>query len=413
MSEPKAKPTGPIPPYFTTLNGELAIGGQTASALVDQAGDTPLFVYSTYALTRRIAELRAAMPARLALHYAMKGNPFPPLLEWMAGRVDGFDVASGGELQLAMAAGVSPNKISFAGPGKRDRELEFAIAHGVTLNCESEGEAARAFAIGDRLGLTPKLAVRVNPSFDLKGSGMKMGGGAKQFGVDAQRVPDLVRAIINAGAEWRGFHIYAGSQALSADAIIAMQAQTLALVTELTEAIGVSPPHVNLGGGFGIPYFPGDTPLDIAAVGAALGDALNTLPASLSATHFCIELGRYLVGEAGVYLCRIVDRKVSHGEIFLITDGGLHHQLAASGNFGTVIRRNYPVAIANKFDAEPAEVASIVGCLCTPLDLLSNQPLLPRADVGDKVAIFCAGAYGASASPANFLGQGAALEMLV
>lgn len=413
MSEPKAKPTGPIPPYFTTLNGELAIGGQTASALVDQAGDTPLFVYSTDALTRRIAELRAAMPARLALHYAMKGNPFPPLLEWMAGRVDGFDVASGGELQLAMAAGVSPNKISFAGPGKRDRELEFAIAHGVTLNCESEGEAARAFAIGDRLGLTPKLAVRVNPSFDLKGSGMKMGGGAKQFGVDAQRVPDLVRAIINAGAEWRGFHIYAGSQALSADAIIAMQAQTLALVTELTEAIGVSPPHVNLGGGFGIPYFPGDTPLDIAAVGAALGDALNTLPASLSATHFCIELGRYLVGEAGVYLCRIVDRKVSHGEIFLITDGGLHHQLAASGNFGTVIRRNYPVAIANKFDAEPAEVASIVGCLCTPLDLLSNQPLLPRADVGDKVAIFCAGAYGASASPANFLGQGAALEMLV
>ena len=413
MSELKAKPTGPIPPYFATINGELAIGEKSASALVAEAGDTPLFVYSTDALSRRIAELRAAMPDQLSLHYAMKGNPYPPLLEWMRDRVDGFDVASGGELQLAMAAGVSPDKISFAGPGKRDRELELAIANGVTLNCESEGEATRAFAIGERLGVTPKLAIRVNPSFDLKGSGMKMGGGAKQFGVDAERVPALIRTILGAGAEWRGFHIYAGSQALDADAIIAMQAQTLALAAELAEAAGVSPPHVNLGGGFGIPYFPGDSAFDLTAVGGALGQALSALPDSLRDTHFCIELGRYLVGEAGVYLCRIIDRKVSHGEVFLITDGGLHHQLAASGNFGTVIRRNYPVAIANRFAAEPVEVANIVGCLCTPLDLLSNQPLLPRAEVGDLVAIFCAGAYGASASPANFLGQGAALEMLV
>jgi diaminopimelate decarboxylase len=407
------KATGPIPPYFSTLDGELAIGGKTASQLAAEAGDTPLFVYSTDALTRRIAELRAAMPPSLALHYAMKGNPYPPLLQWMWPRVDGFDVASGGELKLAIAAGVPADQISFAGPGKRDRELEFAIANGTTLNCESEGEARRAFAIGERLGVTPHIAVRVNPSFDLKGSGMKMGGGAKPFGVDASRVPDLVRDIIAAGAEWRGFHIYAGSQALDAQAIIAMQAQTLALAAELADAAGAAPPKVNLGGGFGIPYFPGDTPLDLAAVGGALGQALSALPDILKTTHFCIELGRYLVGEAGVYLCRVIDRKVSHGEVFLVTDGGLHHQLAASGNFGTVIRRNYPVAIATRFDAEPDEVQSVVGCLCTPLDRLSDQAMLPRADVGDLVAIFCAGAYGASASPANFLGQGAALEMLV
>jgi diaminopimelate decarboxylase len=353
------------------------------------------------------------MPQSLALHYAMKGNPYPPLLSWIAGRVDGFDVASGGELELALAAGVMPDKISFAGPGKRDRELELAIAKGITLNCESEGEATRAFAIGDRLGATPKLAVRVNPSFDLKGSGMKMGGGAKPFGVDADRVPTLVHEIISMGAEWRGFHIYAGSQALDAEAIVAMQAQTLALAAELADAAGAPPPHINLGGGFGIPYFPGDKPVDLAAVGGALGQALSALPDILKDTHFCIELGRYLVGEAGVYFCRVVDRKVSHGETFLVTDGGLHHQLAASGNFGTVIRRNYPVAIATRFDQEPEEVQTVVGCLCTPLDRLSDQALLPRAEVGDLVAIFCAGAYGASASPANFLGQGAALETLV
>lgn len=407
------KATGPIPAGYGAINGELAIGGMTASALAAQAGDTPLFVYSSDHLRQRVAELRAAMPGRLAIHYAMKGNPFAPVLTLMNGLVDGFDVASGGELELALAAGVSARFISFAGPGKRDRELERAVSLGVTLNCESEGEVERAVTIGAKLGITPRLAVRVNPSFDLKGSGMKMGGGAKQFGVDSESVPALVKRVIASGAEWRGFHIYAGSQALSADAIIAMQAQTLALTAELTAAIGTSPPHVNLGGGFGIPYFPGDEPVDIKAVGAALGAAFDTLPDSLSGTHFCIELGRYLVGEAGVYLTRIVDRKISHSETFLITDGGLHHQLAASGNFGTVIRRNYPVAIATKFGAEPEEVASIVGCLCTPLDKLSDQAHLPRADVGDLVAIFCAGAYGASASPANFLGQGPAIEMLV
>ena len=407
------KKTGPIPDGYVAIDGELAIGGMTASALVDRAGDTPLFVYSADHARRRVADLRAAMPQRLAIHYAMKGNPFPPVLELMNGLVDGFDIASGGELELALAAGVQATKISFAGPGKRDRELERAIALGVTLNCESEGEVERAIIIGAKLGVTPRLAVRINPSFDLKGSGMKMGGGAKQFGVDAERVPTLVKRIIASGAEYCGFHIYAGSQSLKVDAIIQMQAQTIALVAELTDTIGVSPPHVNLGGGFGIPYFPGDRPVDIVAVGGALGEAFDALPSSLSDTHFCIELGRYLVGEAGVYLTRIVDRKVSHGEVFLITDGGLHHQLAASGNFGTVIRRNYPVAIAHKFGAEPEEVASIVGCLCTPLDKLSDQAHLPRANVGDLVAIFCAGAYGASASPAKFLGQGPAQEILV
>ena len=394
-------------------DGELAIGGVSASALVEKAGDTPLFVYSSAHLRQRVKELRAAMPRRLALHYAMKANPFPPLLAIMHALVDGFDVASGGELEMALDAGANPDKISFAGPGKRDRDLERAITLGVTLNCESEGEVARALAIGARLATTPMLAVRVNPSFDLKGSGMKMGGGAKPFGVDAERVPALVKHIINAGAQWQGFHIYAGSQALSADAIIAMQAQTLDLVVELADAIGMSPTKVNLGGGFGIPYFPGDTPVDIGAVGMALEERLSLLPSSLADTHFCIELGRYMVGEAGVYLTRIVDRKISHGELFLVTDGGLHHQLAASGNFGTVIRRNYPVAVATRVAAEPEEVATIVGCLCTPLDKLSDSAHLPRADVGDLVAIFCAGAYGASASPANFLGQGPAAELLV
>jgi diaminopimelate decarboxylase len=360
-----------------------------------------------------VAELRSALPRQVALNYAVKANPFGPVVQAMAGLVDGFDIASGGELAMVTAAGIDPGRVSFAGPGKRDDELEAAIAAGVTLNLESEGEAARALAIAARIGVQPKLAVRVNPDFDLKGSGMKMGGGAKPFGVDAERVPALVKQLLAAGADWRGFHIFAGSQALDASAIAETQAQTLALAARLAAEAGAMPPKVNLGGGLGIPYFPGDEPLDLAAVGEALGAQLEQLPAELAGTAFCIELGRYLVGESGVYLTRVVDRKVSHGEVYIVTDGGLHHQLAASGNFGTVVRRNYPVAIASRFDAPVEEESSVVGCLCTPLDRLADKGGFPRAEVGDLVAVFCAGAYGASASPAMFLGQGPAAEILV
>lgn len=407
------KPVGPIPAGYEVLDGELAIGGRRASELVAEAGRTPLFVYSRKHLDARVAQLRAALPKRVGINYAVKANPHLAVIGHMAPLVDGFDIASSGELALSVAVGIDPARISFAGPGKRDDELEAAIAAGVTLNCESEGEGRRALAIGQRLGKAPRIAIRVNPSFELKGSGMKMGGGAKPFGVDAERVPDLARELIAGGAEWRGLHIFTGSQALSADAIIEAQANVLDLAAQLTEAIGHGCPKLNMGGGFGIPYFPGDEPLDLARVGAALAERVENLPAALADSELCIELGRYLVGEAGVYLTRVIDRKESHGVVYLITDGGLHHQLAASGNFGTVVRRNYPSAIATRYGAEPTEEVNIVGCLCTPLDRLADNAAMPRAEVGDLVAVFCAGAYGASASPAAFLGHGAAAELLV
>ncbi|WP_271077700.1 pyridoxal-dependent decarboxylase, exosortase A system-associated [Aurantiacibacter sp. MUD61] len=407
------KPTGPIPPYFETKDGELAIGGLTASALVKKAGDTPLFVYSKEAIAARMHELRKALPEKVRLHYAMKANPYGPLLEMMADLVDGLDIASGGELAQARDAGYLPREISFAGPGKRDDELLAAIRAGVTINLESENEARRALDIGRTLDVAPRLAIRVNPEFELRGSGMKMGGGAKPFGVDADRVPALARELVDSGAHWRGFHIYSGSQSLDAEAIVESQANVIALSSQLAKDAGVDVPHLNMGGGFGIPYFDKDSPLDLTIIGNGLAEQLANLPANLIETAFALELGRFLVGEAGVYLTRIVDRKVSHGTTYLITDGGLHHQLAASGNFGTVVRRNYPIAVANRWDEDAAETVNVVGCLCTPLDRLGDQVHLPMAEIGDLIAVFCAGAYGASASPAEFLGQGPALEMLV
>jgi diaminopimelate decarboxylase len=406
------KPLGPIPSGFSTIDGELAVDGRKLSAIENGEG-TPLFVYSAALIRRRVETLRDAMPRQLRIHYAVKANPYGPLLQLMKALTDGFDIASAGELEMALAAGQEAARISFAGPGKRDAELELAIRKGVTLNLESEAEGRRALAIGERLGQTPRLAIRVNPDFELRGSGMKMGGGAKPFGLDPERVAALAREVIGAGAQWRGLHIFAGSQALDAEAVIEAQANTLGLAARLTSEIGAPLPQLNMGGGFGIPYFHGDRPLDIRAVGDALGARLDALPPELEGTEFAIELGRYLVGEAGVYLTRIVDRKESHGQVFLVTDGGLHHQLAASGNFGTVVRRNYPVAIANRFGEVADEEASVVGCLCTPLDRLADQALLPRAEAGDLVAVFCAGAYGASASPSAFLGHGPAREVLI
>lgn len=408
------KPMGSVPPHFEAEEGMLLIGGCGAASLVDEAGDTPLFVYDMGIVEQQVARLRQAMPPGLQIHYAMKANPFGPLLERMAGLVDGFDIASGGELEMALFAHMAAGHISFAGPGKRDDEMEAAIAAGVTLNLESEGEAARALKIAARLGQVPRLAVRVNPDFDLRGSGMRMGGGAKPFGVDADRAAALARTVIAAGAEWRGWHIFAGSQALDPRAIIETQAATIGLAARLSDEVGESPPLVNLGGGFGLAYFPGDQRLDVGPIGLALGEALVARADILAPSRFAMELGRWLVGEAGVYLTRIVDRKVSQGETFLIVDGGLHHQLAASGNFGTVVRRNYPIAIANKFGMPPAaDPVNVVGCLCTPLDRLGEKLALPEAEAGDLVAIFLAGAYGASASPARFLGHLAAREMLL
>lgn len=407
------KPMGPISSTFIAIDDELQIAGKPVSEWVARAGSTPLFVYEQSRIVDRVTRLRAALPAGVSLHYAVKANPFVDVLKTLLEVVDGFDIASGGELAKVVDAGIPPGLVSFAGPGKRDAELDAAIRAGVTINLESEAEAERALALGAASGVRPRLAIRVNPDFDLKGSGMKMGGGAKPFGIDAERVPALARRLASAGAEWRGFHIFAGSQALSAADIIETQAQTLQLAARLTRESGLALPHLNLGGGFGIPYFPGDTELDVEQVGAALGRALAARPAELADTRFCVELGRYIVGEAGVYLTRIVDRKISHGEVFLVTDGGMHHQLAASGNFGTVVRRNYPVAIATRFGAPVEEEASVVGCLCTPLDRLADKVGLPRAEVGDLVVVFCAGAYGATASPMHFLGQGPAAEILV
>jgi diaminopimelate decarboxylase len=242
---------------------------------------------------------------------------------------------------------------------------------------------------------------------------MKMGGGPKQFGVDAERVPAMLARIGQLGFDFQGFHIFSGSQNLRADAITEAQEKTIELALKLAEHAPSPVRLLNIGGGFGIPYFPGERPLDIAAVGANLARVLDGMKRRLPQARVVIELGRYLVGEAGIYVCRVIDRKISRGQVFLITDGGLHQHLAASGNFGQVIRKNYPVVVGNRVVGGKREVVSVVGPLCTPLDLLADGMEMAEAEVGDLVAVFQSGAYGLTASPTAFLSHPAPAEVLV
>lgn len=391
-----------------------SISGIALDRLAERVGGTPFFAYDRGLLTERIELLRSMLPTGIDLSYAIKANPMPAVVQHLSGLVDSFDVASSAEMLVALDTPMPANRVSFAGPGKTPAELTQAVAAGVTIEMESVNEAQRVASIGERLGVRPRVAVRVNPDFQVKGSGMRLGGGPQQFGVDAECVPRLLEDLAGADLELIGFHIFAGSQNLNADILCDAQRKTVELALALADAAPAPVRYLNLGGGFGIPYSDRDEPLDLESIGANLEHLLaDEIKPRLPDARVVIELGRYIAGECGFYVTRVVDRKESRGKTFLVVDGGLHHQLAASGNFGQVIRRNYPIAIANRTGDDNTETVSVVGCLCTPLDRLADDATLPRAEIGDLVVVFQAGAYGLTASPTAFLSHPAPIEVLV
>lgn len=399
---------------FQTLpGGDLSVGGMPLTRLAERVGSTPFYAYDRALLRARVAELQTALPGEIELHYAMKANPMPAVVALMAGLVGGIDVASAGELKVALDAGADPRHVSFAGPGKREIELRQALAAGVLINVEGLRELRLLGALQQQLGLPARVALRVNPDFELKGSGMKMGGGPKPFGIDVEQLPAAMALIRNEGLGFEGFHLFAGSQNLRAEAICEAQCKSYELARRLAALAPAPVRFLNLGGGFGIPYFPGEVRLDLSSIGANLAAIVAQAKDELPQARIVIELGRYLVGEAGLYVTRVVERKTSRGQVFLVVDGGLNHHLSASGNFGQVIRKNYPVAIVPRSGTSDTEQVSVVGPLCTPLDLLADRMTLPVAQEGDLVVIFQSGAYGASASPQAFLGHPPVTEVLV
>lgn len=400
---------------FPVVGVELEIGGMGLTRLAERVGSTPFYAYDRALIAGRMAALRDVLPEEIKLHYSIKANPMPAVVQLMSGLADGLDVASGGELATALDTGFDPRHISFAGPGKSTAELRRAIAAGACLNAESSGEIERIARQAESLGLAPRVVLRVNPEFELKASGMRMGGGAKPFGIDAERVPDALAQLRACGIAPLGLHVFCGSQSLKAEAIAEAHARSFELALHLFDGFDTAPQMLNLGAGFGIPYFPGETALDLAPVAANLAHWMPRVRERMGALRVSLEAGRYLVGEAGIYVARVVERKESRGQVFLVTDGGLHHHLAASGNFGQIIRKNYPAAIGNRMGATltETEIVTVVGPLCTPLDVLAERMELPTAKPGDLVVVFQSGAYGLSASPTAFLGHPAPVEVLV
>ncbi len=396
---------------------EVIVGSLTLSQIEQLIGSTPYYVYDRKIITNKVSELHASLPNKVKLHYAIKANPYPSLVHFLKNKVEGFDVASKREMLLAMQTGMPVKKISFAGPGKTDADIRAAIIAGVTLHIESENELNRTSLIATELMMKANIALRVNPQFELKSSGMKMSGGAKPFGIDEEQIAKLLTRLSTKSINLRGFHIFSGSQNLNADAIIECHQQTFSLVEQLlqhtTKRCHHNIDYINIGGGLGIPYFKSEKALDLTRISKNLSSLLVKYKNCLTKIDIILELGRYLVGEAGLYVSKIIDKKHSRGTNYLVCNGGLHHHLANSGNFGQVIRKNYPVAIGNKMFSTDLEQVTVVGPLCTPLDILAEKITLPSADIGDYFVVFQSGAYGASASPQEFLSQAPLAEILL
>lgn len=402
---------------YCASSSELIVGNHPLNHIEKLVSGTPFYVYDRQLIVNRVKQLTETLPAKISLHYAIKANPFPSLVQLLATQVSGFDVASKKEMLLAMQTGMSADKISFAGPGKTIEDIEAAIIAGVTLHVESAGEIAKVELAANQLSVKANIAIRVNPKFELKSSGMKMSGGSKPFGIDEEQVPEILNTLDLARINLRGFHIFSGSQNLNAEAIISAQQQTFMLAEELvalsSDITKRKIDYLNIGGGFGVPYFTNEKSLDVKAIANNLQLLLKKHKALVDDLELIIELGRYLVAEGGIYVSKVIDKKVSRGTNYLVCDGGLHHHLANSGNFGQVIRKNYPVAIGNKLKGDVQELVNIVGPLCTPLDILADKVMLPKATTGDYVVIFQSGAYGASASPKDFLSQPQVSELLL
>lgn len=400
--------------YFASENEQLLIAGRNAETIHHILGKTPFYIYSQEIIEKKIIRLRAQLPDRVKINYAVKANPFQPLLDKISHWVDGFDVASHQEMLAVINTGTSSQNISFAGPGKSPAELTAAIAAGVMLHVESITELQRIIGIAEQHQSIARIAIRLNPQFELKKSGMNMSGGAKPFGIDSESFPQLLIYLKSPFIRFCGFHIFSGSQNLNARALIDSHVHIFALAAQLQQQYHLKITHLNIGGGFGVPYFPGDQELDISAVGENLAVLLQQYESIISDCDVILELGRYLVADAGVYICQVIDVKSSRGTDYAIVDGGMHHHLANSGNFGQIIRKNYPLAIANKFTAS-AELkpVTIHGPLCTPLDIVANHVNLPEIENGDYIAVFLSGAYGKTASPGQFLGHSDCAEIFL
>lgn len=402
--------------HFGTSGADLLIGGITARALVEAYG-SPLFVYDGDAIVRRYRALTEALAGFARVYYSIKANPNPEVARLLVGCGAGLEVASGAEFMLARRAGAEPGHILFAGPGKSAAEIDLAVGSGIgEIHLETFEEIGRVAASAARHGRQMPVAIRVNPAPAAQGGAMRMGGKPSAFGFDEEQLADVIAAVArHARLSLSGLHLFVGTQILSGDVLLSQWAYGLELARRTSMQLGRPLARIDLGGGLGIPYHPGDATLDLdlIATGKAQLMAMVRDEPLLRDAEILIEPGRYLVGPAGVYLMGVNAVKHSRGQRFLVMDGGMHHHLAASGNLGQVVKRDFPLVAATRMDASERVSANVVGPLCTPLDTLGRQTTLPELAEGDLIGVLQSGAYGLSTSPVGFLSHPTPAEVLV
>jgi diaminopimelate decarboxylase len=397
-------------------DGRLRVGSVELGRLAGRIS-TPCYIYSGDAVVERARRVQWALGRETHLYYSLKANPSLGLCQLMARQDVGAEVASIGELALAQKAGFAPQKTIFAGPGKTDDELELAAASGIlSVNVESSGELERLAGIARRLGKPAQAALRVNPTLPVSGSQMRMGGGPQQFGIDEEDLADVVRAF--RGRPYLGLvglHVYAGTQIFDVAGLLEHCRRVVELGRTMSQYLGKPLSVLDFGGGFGVPYFADSPEFDLDGFTQGYRQLVQICQADpgLAPARLIIELGRYLVAEAGVYVTRVVDVKRSRGQTFVVTNGGMNHHIIATGNFGQVFRKPYPIAPIDALEAPTEERVSIVGPCCTPLDTFARDLPFPRVRVGDLIGVFCSGAYGYSASSLAFLSHPTPAEALV
>lgn len=408
--------SGLIAKHFAADQGCLRIGGLSVVDLADRYG-TPCFMYDAGIMDKKVRQLRTALPEDFQISYSVKANPNKAVLERFLTLGCGLEIASAGEFAAALAAGGSPSQIIFAGPGKTEAELDLVLAKGIgEIHVESQAEIARIAAIASRLGVRAKVALRINPTGEAQGGAMRMGGRAAPFGVDEEIAGEVIHRILSMPSlEFVGIHLFTGTQILDSDILLTQYQKGITLARSIADGVKHPLQTVDFGGGLGIPYFPNEQELNLDR----LRDGLRFLMMEVSQdplflkTRFMVEPGRFLVGESGVFVSRVTDIKQSRGKQFVILDGGMNCHLAASGNLGQTIKRNYPIAVVNKLQESNGHVVDVVGPLCTPLDTLGRNVEFPLVEIGDLVGVFQSGAYGLTASPVNFLSHASAAEVLI
>jgi diaminopimelate decarboxylase len=395
-----------IKAHFNSSDQKLCFGKVTVSNIVAKYG-TPLYIYDRHILDKKWSLLRGVLPPEFDISYSVKANPNRTILRYFVGKGCGLEIASGGELHKALNAGCLAHRIVFAGPGKKEVELEFALSRGIgEIHAESVLEVERINAISRRLGVQGRIALRVNPCADAQGGAMRMGGKPVPFGIDEEGLDDVMDYVLSKDfIEFRGIHLFTGTQIFDHTILLNQFNHGIKLARKVARRLQHPLHTLDFGGGFGIPYFAHEKELDMVAFSKGLVELMAAVKDEplLSGTQLMVEPGRFLVGEAGIYVVQINDIKVSNGKKFLIVDGGMHHHLAASGNLGQTIKRNYPLAVLNKLDTSPEEKVDVVGPLCTPLDVLGREVTLPKTEIGDLIGIFQSGAYARTASPLGFL----------